>query len=147
MLFNSTYSENVKRQTIRVEIGSVCLGEDGNSLTNAELHLKILQLVRRSRIAPERVAFQYHCEDVDEYGHKEGKLSVYYEREETNAEYKRRMERLQVKDLQEFYQMLAKYNSAVRQKKEIKKLFDNLGKTKSIPPSWMKEMLEQFFKK
>ena len=90
--------------------------------------------------------FEHLREEVDEYGHKETMLYIYHERMETDAEYKKRMEKFQVKDLQEFYKMSASYNSAVRQKKEIKKLFDKLGKTKSIPPYWMKEMLEQFFK-
>jgi hypothetical protein len=146
MLFNSTYSENLKRQTIRIKIGYIPLGEDGNTLTCAELHSKIEQLIKRSRVPTENINFQHLHEEVDEFGHTEVMLYIYHEREETSAEYKKRIEKLQVKDLQEFYKMLAKYNSAVKQKKEIKKLFDKLGKTKSTPPYWMKEMLEQFFK-
>jgi hypothetical protein len=146
MLFNSTYSENLKRQTIRVKVGCISLGEDGNSLTYTELLLKAEQLIKRSRVNNEKIVFQHLREEVDEYGHKETMLYIYHERMETDAEYRKRIQKLQVKDLQEFYQMLAKYNSAVKQKKEIKKLFDKLGKTKSTPPYWMKEMLEQFFK-
>ena len=145
MLFNSTYSENVKRQSIKVNIGCITLGDDGTQLTYTELMLKVQQLIKRSHVNPEKIAFQHLREEIDEFGHTEVKLYVYYERMETDAEYKRRMVKLQVKDLQEFYKMLAEYNSAVRQKKEIKKLFDKLGKTKSTPPYWMKEMLEQFF--
>jgi uncharacterized protein with von Willebrand factor type A (vWA) domain len=147
MLFNSTYSENLKIQPIKVKIGCIPLGEDGTSLTYTELLLKAEQLIKRSRVHAENIEFQHLREEVDEFGHTEVMLYIYHKRLESKAEYKKRIEKLQVKDLQEFYQMLAKYNSAVRQKKEIKKLFDKLGKTKSIPPSWMKEMLEQFFKK
>ena len=146
MLFNSTYSEYLKRQTIRVKVGCIPLGEDGNSLTYTELLLKAEQLIKRSRVNSEKIVFQHLREEVDEFGHEETMLYVYHERMETDAEYRKRIQKLQVKDLQEFYKVLASYNSAVRQKKEIKKLFDKLGKTKSTPPYWMKEMLEQFFK-
>ena len=106
MLFNSTYSENLKRQTIRVKVGCIPLGEDGNSLTYTELLLKAEQLIKRSRVNSEKIVFQHLREEVDEFGHEETILYVYHERMETDAEYRKRIQKLQVKDLQEFYKVL-----------------------------------------
>ena len=73
-------------------------------------------------------------------------LEVYYERLETKDEYQKRIEQLQLLDLQEFYNILGNMNAVNIQREELKKVYGDLRKKgKTHPADWQEKLVEKFF--
>lgn len=148
MLFHSTFPENLKRQTIKREIGFINF-DLYEKASLADIQKEIGAQAKKAGVSPEQIFFRREDVEVDpEYSRYEHRLIFYYTSPETDEEYNKRISTLEIKDLHDFLVVLAKFTSVILEKKKIKKLFDKHvtnGPCKGLVPDWQKEQLKAFF--
>lgn len=145
MLIQSLLEENSKPRKIRVVLDTIVLGEEHTILSHDVLIEKTERVRKKHHVNKADVGYSVFSRADTFNGGSELVMEIWHMKMETDAEYKARLQKIEVRDLQEFYKLIASYNYVVGQRKVIADMFERLGKTKSTPPYWMKDMLKKFF--
>jgi hypothetical protein len=141
MLFESTYAENLKRLKIKKDLGYISLDERDNCVVS-EIEKKI---AKKSGVPRDQIKFYSNKVEYDENCY-EDRLIFYHEVTESDAEYAKRLEKLECKDITTFLDVLARFNNHVRGKAKLKKVFDRISeKYPGIIPHWEHDLVKQFF--
>lgn len=143
MLFNSTYPDNVKRQTKKVELGRIRIDDYHENLIPG-----INRIVAKSKVPPEKIKFYKKTEEIDEYGHTEDYMIFFHEVPETDAEYAERIAVLEKKDIHKIVDCLAEFRQIVHAKKDVQTLVEKhygKGKGKWKFPEWQQKLVDELF--
>jgi len=146
MIFNSTYPPNLERNINRREIDWFSLDEY-EDVSVSKLLNTINKLSKKFKIPTEEIKF-YRKNDIetDEFGHTEDRLIFYCERPDTEEEHKDKIEKLQLKDLQDSITEVQRFYTNVRQKKELADLYNKLvigGKYKGLKNDVFEKFLSE----
>ncbi len=143
MIFESTYGPNLEKRTINHEINESINVDQYENHPLSELTALIKTAAKHNKIAESEIKFYSKLVEVDEFGKTERHLVLYYEKEETDAEYNTRIQALKVTDLKNSINEVNKYQSCALQRVELCKLYNELvviGKYKGLKS----ERFEQF---
>lgn len=142
MLFNSTYPENLKRLIVRKDLGYVVVDDYESNLLDA-----IDKIVKKSKVPREKIKFYFRDAEVDsESLRTERHLVFYHEVEESDTDYSKRINLLQLKDIREFLEVLGKFTATCIDKKNFQIVFKEvLKKYPHIVSEWQKPHVEAFF--
>ncbi len=122
MYLQSKTEDNVKRKLISHEIAALNIDD---YISNNTLNGVLVRAFAKG-IKPEQIQYKREFRSVDEWNNQENFLIVYYEEEETDNEYKERINKLEQDDVRKFLQILCDYHSACYGKDAIKNIFDRI---------------------
>lgn len=140
MYFLSLQPENLNRRQVKQTIGKLRY-EEYESVPLSKIH----DFITEAGISSFQVKF-YKETSQDEFNSNYECLVVYYDREETDAEYNKRILLLNTQDLHSFVKALTSYNSACLLKKEIQAFYDEFKKNKYHLADWQEKQLLDFLK-
>lgn len=142
MWLKSLNNENLKRfSNHRVNVGQVTF----ECSTDAKTLTKVIEdAAAKYKITPSQILISHDRVEIDEYGHMEDRLFLYYYREETDEEYNDRILSYKREDFKEILDLIVHYRNACLDKERIKSVIDDVLESKWRMADYQKEAYDKF---
>jgi hypothetical protein len=144
MIFHST--RDLRKLIVKHELDYLVLDEYEN-VSVGKLIDQIERLARKHKIYSGQIKFyRKNNISINEFGNTEDRLIFFYETEETEKEYKERIEKSEVRDLQDSITEVRKFVVCINQKQELKKLYEKIvkkGKYKGLKSTEFESFLSE----
>lgn len=138
----SFYEPNLKRlSNHRVNVGQVTFECSTNV---GELNKVIDEACKRYGIVSKDILISHDRVEIDEYGHMEDRLFLYYFREETDEEYNDRILSYKRVDFKEILDTIVMYRNACLEKERIKSVIDDVLASKWRMADYQKTAYDKF---